>query len=346
MLDDVEKTRSIDRNDMLGAISKFSDLVESGYKAARETEFDFDDCDGGLVFLGLGGSAIGGDVVRDWIGDRIPNGVRVERGYGLSSPVGKNSLVVCCSYSGNTSETISMLHEVMKSSDENLVLISSDGKLTEIAKKRKLPLIRLEPGMPPRATLASVVSALSVISDNVGWTRKASSEILAASESCGAFLKSSLSSKVPEPKNLAKQLAHQVHGFIPVAIAPNCMESVARRWKTQMNENAKQHCFFGTFPEISHNEIVAWQRDARSDALMAIFLEGAELTSDLQEGFARFEAVIKKSARTISISPIGKSRIENLLCHVLIADFTSTYSAILSGVDPTPVDEITRFKKT
>ena len=344
MLDDAKKIKSIDKSDMLGMISRFSDLIESGYKAAGALEFDFKDCDGGLVFLGLGGSAIGGDIIRDWIGDRIPSGVRVERGFDLSSPIGQNSLVICCSYSGNTRETVSMLNDAMMSGNRNLVIISSNGKLADMAKGKKLPFVRLDSGMPPRTTLASVVSAVSVISDSIGWTRKASSEILAAADSCGAFLRRNLDQKVPEPKNLAKQLAHQLHGFIPVAIAPNCMESVARRWKTQMNENAKQHCFFGTFPEISHNEIVPWQRDARSDALVAILLKGAELNKELEKSFAKFESVIKKSARTISISPVGKRRIENLLSHVLIADYTSAYSAFLSNVDPMPVDEIAGFK--
>lgn len=344
MLDDAKKVSSVDKSDMLGMISRFSDLIESGRKSAKALEFNLTDCDGGLVFLGLGGSAIGGDIIRDWIGDRIPNGVRVERGFNISSPIGKDSLVICCSYSGNTRETISMLNDVLRSGSKNLVIISSNGKLSEMADKRGLPFIPLQSGMPPRTTLASVVSAVSVVSDSIGWTRKASSEILAAADSCSVFLRRNLDQKVPETKNLAKQLAHQIHGFIPVAIAPNRMESVARRWKTQMNENAKQHCFFGTFPEISHNEIVPWQRDARSDALLALFLKGSGLNRELEESFADFESVVKKSARTISIAPVGKSMLESLLSHVLIADFTSTYSAILSNVDPTPVDEIASFK--
>lgn len=347
MLDNPKKIKSIDKSNMLGVIARFVELIESGYKAARSLEFDFGNCNNGMVFLGLGGSAIGGDIIKDWIGDKIPNGVRVERGFELSSQIGRDSLVVCCSYSGNTKETISMLRAVLssKNKNKNLLLISSGGKLAEIAEKKKLPIIPLKAGLPPRATLASVISAISVISDSIGWTRKASSEILAAADSCNAFLNRVLAMEVPESKNLAKQLAHQLYGFIPIAIAPNCMESVARRWKTQMNENAKQHCFFSTFPEISHNEIVPWQRDARSDALVAILLRGKGLNGDLEKNFAKFESVLKGSARTISISPIGKSRIENLLSHVLIADFTSAYSAILSHVDPTPVEEIVTFKK-
>jgi len=344
MLDDPRQIGLIDKGDMLGIISRFANLVESGYKSASSLEADFSDCNGGLVFLGLGGSAIGGDIIRDWIGGQIPDGVRIERGFELSGPIASDSLVICCSYSGNTRETLSMLGQAVGSKHKNLLIISSDGKLKDIARKKRLHFIQLEPGMPPRTSLPSVVSAVSVISDSIGWTRKASSEILAAADACGIFLRKSLGQDVPEPKNLAKQLAHQIHGFIPVAIAPSCMESVARRWKTQMNENAKQHCFFGSFPEISHNEIVPWQRDARSDALVALLLKGIGLSEELEQAFARLESFLRKSARTISISPVGRSKIEVILSHVLIADFTSTYSAILSKVDPTPVDEITAFK--
>jgi glucose/mannose-6-phosphate isomerase len=344
MLDNQNQIRLIDRSDMLGIISNFSHLVESGYESANSLEADFGYCEGGLVFLGLGGSAIGGDIIRDWIGPQIPNGVRIERGFELSAPIASDSLVICCSYSGNTRETISMLEQVLGSKHRNVLLISSDGKLKEIAKRKKLRFVQLESGMPPRTTLPAVVSAISVISDSIGWTKKASSEILAAADACDVFIRKNLGRDVPETKNIAKQLAHQLHGFIPVAIAPNCMTSVARRWKTQMNENAKQHCFFGIFPEISHNEIVPWQRDARSDALVALLLKGAGLNEELEQGFLRLENLLRGSARTISISPVGKSKIEILLNHVLIADFTSTYSAILSRVDPTPVEEIERFK--
>jgi glucose/mannose-6-phosphate isomerase len=113
-----------------------------------------------------------------------------------------------------------------------------------------------------------------------------------------------------------------------------------------MNENAKQHCFFGTFPELSHNEIVPWLRDQRSKIFTAIVLHDLLDDSKMKKGFDKFRRTIADSVRTIDVQAHGKSRIEVMMNHILLADFTSMYSAFLSGVDPTPVDEITSFKKS
>ncbi|MDH4123908.1 MAG: hypothetical protein OEV21_07495, partial [Thermoplasmata archaeon] len=277
----------VDKSDMFGLISSFSTLVESGYRAAMKIDAEFDDC-GGLTFLGLGGSAIGGDLLNNWIGDKIPGGIRVERGFSISSPIDSDSLVVCSSYSGNTAETLNMLDQVLKSKAKNILLISSGGELEKISKKKSLPLIKLKPGMPPRTTLASIVSSMAVICDELGWTKKAKSEMLAASDSCQSYIRRNLNHRIETKDNVAKQIAHQVHGFIPVVIAPSSMEAVARRWKTQMNENAKQHCFFGSFPEISHNEIVPWQRDARSGMLISVLLKDNQENEELSNRFEKF----------------------------------------------------------
>jgi len=344
MLDDKKKIRLLDKSDMLGTISSFPQLIEAGSRAALSSDLGELRCKGGIRFLGLGGSAIGGDFIRDWLGNSINGGVMVERGFQLSSPVKPDSLVICCSYSGNTAETIGMLEQAMKSKSKNMLLISSGGELEKIAKKKSLPFIKLGKVPMPRASLPMVISSVASVLDEVGSTKDAGKKLLAAADPCRKFICKELSIDVPTGKNVAKQIAHTIHGFVPVAIAPAGMTSIARRWKTQMNENAKQHCFFGTFPEISHNEIVPWLRDARSEIFVAIFLDDVFNDKRLEGGFSRFKKALTGSIKTVDVSALGKSRIESLLNHVLLADFTSVYSAFLSQVDPTPVEEITRFK--
>lgn len=345
MLDNSENIPALDKSDMLGTISKFPQLIESGRKAGSKVKLDFDSVTGGIRFLGLGGSAIGGDVIRDWLGPEIPGGVTVDRGFALTSPLNDDACVICCSYSGNTAETLSMLNQAMKSKAEKIVLISSDGKLSEIAKSKRIPFIKLEKVPMPRASLPLVFSAVAAVCDQIGLSRNAGSSMMIASDSCKRFIRRQLSIDVPTEKNIAKQIAHSVHGFVPVAIAPSTMESVSRRWKTQMNENAKQHCFFGTFPELTHNEIVPWLRDERSQIFVALLLRDLADDPRMNKGFERFCGMITGSVKTINIQALGKSRIEAIMNHILLADYTSVYSAFLSGVDPTPVEEIARFKK-
>jgi glucose/mannose-6-phosphate isomerase len=345
MLDDIEKMLPLDKSDMLGTLVKFPQLVESGRKAASKVKLEMDPCDGGIRFLGLGGSAIGGDIIRDWLGGSIAGGVSVDRGFDLSAPLRKDSLVICCSYSGNTVETLSMLNRVLKSKVKNVILISSDGELSKIARSKDLPIIKLEKVPMPRASLPLVFSAVATVCDRLGLTKKADSTMISALGSCRKLIRKELAAGVPTEGNPAKQIAHMVHGFVPIAIAPVTIESIARRWKTQMNENAKQHCFFGTFPEVTHNEIVPWLRDERSQVFTAIFLHDLLDDAKMSKGFDRFRSAIAGSVRMIDVQANGKSRIEVMMNHLLLADFASVYSAFLSGVDPTPVHEITSFKK-
>jgi len=344
MLDDAKKIRSIDRSDMLGVISSFPQLIKNGHDAVASSDVRQLECEGGIRFLGLGGSAIGGDFIRDWLGRSITGGVTVDRGFRTSSPVRRDSLIICCSYSGNTAETLGMLEQVLAAKTKNVLLISSGGQLEKIAKKKSLPFIKLGKVPMPRASLPLVISSVATVLDDIGATKRSAQELLAAGASCRKFIRSELSVAVPTGKNSAKQIAHTIHGFVPVVIAPAGMASIARRWKTQMNENAKQHCFFGTFPEISHNEIVPWLRDARSEVFVAILIEDLFDDRRLESGFSKFRLSIEGTIKTVYVKAYGKKRIEAMLDHVLLADFTSAYSAFLSQVDPTPVPEIAKFK--
>ena len=330
---------------MLGTIAKFPQLVESGCRAAKRVKLELEYCDGGIRFLGLGGSAIGGDIIRDWLGPGIVGGVTVDRNYLLSAPIRKDSLVICCSYSGNTAETLSMLSIALKSKAKNIILISSDGKLAGIARSKHLPFIRLDKVPMPRASLPMVFAAVATVLDRIGTTEGACRSMLGSLSSCRKYIKSELAIGVPTERNPAKQSAHTIYGFVPVAIAPVTIESIARRWKTQMNENAKQHCFYGTFPEITHNEIVPWSRDDRSQGFVAVTVHDLCDNRSLKSGFDRFTETMRRSVRTIDVRPRGKNRIEAMMNNILLADFTSVYSAFLSGVDPTPVEEIVEFKK-
>lgn len=345
MLDDLEKIVKIDRSGMIGRILSIDAMIQSGYKLANNIPIDKGGKVRGIHFLGLGGSAIGGDFIKDWIGHSIPGGVTVERGYSLSRSPAINSLIICCSYSGNTKETLGMLSDIKKRRSKGILLISSNGRLMEISEEKKIPILKLEPGFPPRASLPMIIGALSAISDRIGWTRGASEELLSASRSCSQYALSALAPEVPTDGNPAKQLAHQMHGFVPVVISPHTMKSIARRFQSQMNENAKQHCFSAIFPEASHNQIVPWLRDRKSNLFLPVILRDFDERPQLRKDLDRFRDTIAGSTRIAELRSVGKTRIEYLLSYLLIIDLATTYHGILSGIDPTPVTEIDLFKQ-
>jgi glucose/mannose-6-phosphate isomerase len=144
--------------------------------------------------------------------------------------------------------------------------------------------------------------------------------------------------------SLAKSLARSLHASVPVVYGAGLTSPVARRWKTQVNENAKRHAFWADLPEADHNEICAWNDDAGPDRFAAIFLDDRDLHPRVRR---RIELTAEAASPASSVHVVetrGDTPVERLMSLVFLGDLVSLYVAILEGVDPTPVEPIERFK--
>jgi glucose/mannose-6-phosphate isomerase len=297
---------------------------------------------GGLVVCGMGGSAIGGDLAAAALGDRATRAITTVRGYALESWTGPDSLVLCASYSGNTEETLACF-EAAGAAGAGRVALTTGGKLAEAAREESVPVIGIPAGMQPRAAVLYMIVATLECAALCGAAPGLHSEIDTAS----ALLEQLVEEWGPESADdsRAKALARALQGTIPVVHGAGPTAAPARRWKTQLNENADAAAFWSELPEANHNEICGWVRGRQSTPLSAVFLEDADQHPRVHKRIELTAAEVEHAGGpVVRAEARGDSRLERVLSLVLLGDLASVYLAVLDGVDPTPVEPIERFK--
>jgi glucose/mannose-6-phosphate isomerase len=298
-----------------------------------------------IIVAGMGGSAIGGELLKDWANDKTSVPIMVQRGYSLPAYANKNTLVLVTSYSGETEESLSVFLDAVKKGCK-IICISSGGKLSEYAEKMSLPYIRIPKGIPPRAALPYLFTPLPIILEKIGLVSNVNVEIAEAVE----ILKDVCNENSPEKPvkaNFSKALASKINGTIPTVYGFGFYRAVAQRFKQQFNENSKVPAKWESFPELNHNEIVGWEGAKELAKHFSVILirdddEPKEIRIRIE---ATKELISAESVKTFEVWSKGKTRLAKMLSTILIGDFTSVYLAILRGVDPTPVKTISLLKE-
>jgi glucose/mannose-6-phosphate isomerase len=281
---------------------------------------------GGLVVCGMGGSAIGGDLAAAALGDRATRPITTVRGYALESWTSPDSLVLCASYSGNTEETLACF-EAAGVAGAGRVVLTTGGKLAELARAEGVPVIGAPAGMQPRAAVIYMIVGVLECAALCGAAPGLHSEIDTAAEL--------LSTITPEDAPVLGGAIPVIHGAGPTA-------AVARRWKTQINENAKAAAFFSELPEANHNEICAWER---SSGFSAVFLEDPDQHPRIKRRIDLTVAEVERAgAPALRVQARGETRLERVLSLVMLGDIASVRLAEQDGVDPSDIAAIVRLK--
>jgi glucose/mannose-6-phosphate isomerase len=300
------------------------------------------DMAGGLVVCGMGGSAIGGDLAAAVLGDRATRPIRTIRGYGLDPWTSDDALVLCASYSGNTEETLACF-EAAGITGAPRVALTTGGDLAEAARAEDVPVVGIPSGMQPRAAVVYMTVAALECAALCGAAPNIHTEI----DQATALLGNLVEKWGPDSdgESLAKSLARLLQGTVPVIHGADPTLAPARRWKSQLNENAKAPAFASVLPEANHNEICGWNRGRDSAPLAGVFLEDPDQHPRIRRRIELTAKLIEEAggpAERIELE--GEGRLERVLALVLLGDLVSVYVAALDGVDPTPVDSIERFK--
>ena len=299
-----------------------------------------------IVFTGLGGSAIGADIVKDYIGGEVGVPIIVNRDYTVPEFVNNSSLVFAVSYSGNTEETLSAYADARKKRAK-IIVITSGGRLKELASKNRDALALAPKGYPPRCALGySLIPALVMLS-GCGLIKEKNHEIKKAAQFLDVLQKKKLAPRVSEGANIAKNVARIAYNRFPVVYSSDRIASVATRWRGQFAENAKTLSSTHLLPEMNHNEIVGWAHPKRLlGAFLAIMLRDKGDHTRVRKRMDITTDILKKNGFTVlEIESRGNTLLERILSLVYIGDFTSFYLSILNKVNPTPVDRITYLKK-
>lgn len=290
----------------------------------------------GLLVSGMGGSAIGGDLAAAALGERLTAPVAIVRDYGLPSWAGPGWTVLCCSYSGDTEETVSCFRAAGERGARRLVA-GTGGELVELAREAGVPVIGLPGIFQPRAAVAYFFTAAAEAAALAGVAPRIAAEIEAAADF--------LAGEVEQLKHQAAELAAQLEGRVPVVYGAALTAPAARRWKTQVNENAKLPAYFLELPEADHNDVCGWEAGGPAP-LAAVFLEDRDAHPRIGERFRlTAEAVTAAAAPALRVETAGETPTARLLWTTMLGDLVSLELAERRGVDPNAVAAIDRLKR-
>ena len=331
-LEDLEK---IDSHKMYQTYDKWPDIAKQGY----EQEFsvsEFKSIDH-IVFAGMGGSGTIGDIISSILSKNDVH-TSVVKGYSLPKTVDSNTLVVVTSVSGQTNETLTVLRDSLKL-NANVITFSSGGKIEEVSLKNKIPFFKINYTHSPRASLLGFLySTLNVLEDLLPINK---SDILESLNLLNGTQMEINSSNLTD-NNPALRFAKSIKN-IPVIYYPAGLEAAAIRFKNSVQENAKTHIISENVIEACHNGVVAWEK---STNLQPILIQGQNDHSRTKERWGILKEFFQsKEIKYEEIFTIEGNILSKLVCLIYFLDYASIYYAVLSNIDPTPVNSIDYIKK-
>ncbi len=297
-----------------------------------------------IVLTGLGGSAIGGDLLRSYLTDEIDIPFVINRHYVLPEFVDPKSLVVVSSYSGNTEETIDAHRDAIKRR-ARVLCIATGGETAKLAKRFKNPIIEILPGLSPRAALGYSFFPLLVAFARLRIIKQKTGDIKETIELLKN--KSTLFGDVNSPDNAPLKLAHELKDKLPVIYsASEHFDAVGLRWRGQICENAKQLAFGHVLPEMNHNELVGWRNATHLMKQMHVVFLRDKATHKrvaVRENLTK-QIVSQYASAVTEVWSEGKSLLARMFSLIHFGDWVSFYLAILNNEDPTPVKVIDYLK--
>lgn len=305
--------------------------ISNTYKftAAKNSKFN------NIILTGLGGSGIAGSIVQNYVFDKIKVPFVVNKDYFLPAFVGKDSLVIVSSYSGNTEETVAALNMAIKLK-ATVVCITSGGKIADIAQKKKVDCIILPSGMPPRACIG--YSMLQVIRtfEHFGLVKNVLSKDIPAAIAL-------LDKEEKDIRKKAKAIAAKLNGKLPVIYSAADYEGMAIRFRQQLNENSKILTWHHAIPEMNHNELVGWKD--KDPNKVVVILRNENDYERVQMRMEINKKVFKQyTPNILEIFSKGESYWERIFYFIHLTDYISTELAKLRGVDATEVKVIDFLK--
>jgi glucose/mannose-6-phosphate isomerase len=345
-LDDLKIYQQLDPDAMLERIKEFPMQCREAWKQVMGLALpqDYKHVNK-IVVLGMGGSAIGADLIRTLVQTELKIPILIHRDYGLPAYVDDKTLLITSSYSGNTEETLSGFEPALKSGAKKLA-ITSGGKLEKLAISHQIPIFKVEYKASPRAALGfSFIPTLGIL-QKLGFITDKSADVAEAIQVLEK-LSSRLDEKSPLKSNPAKQLAQRLCGYLPVIYSAGIAAEVAHRWKAQINENSKSWAFYDIFPELNHNATVGFPLPKEiASKIRVVLLRSPTFSSRIKLRYDVTCELLKQSGVAYEfVDAEGKSPLAHMISLVSIADYVSYYLAILYKVDPTPIKYINYLKE-
>jgi len=344
-LDDLGNIKNLDTQNMLGEIANLPEQLEKAWQTGQNFEIFQNPGFSQVLISGMGGSAIGADLLAAYIAPTCPIPVVVQRDYGLPAWAhGPETLVIASSHSGNTEETLEAFNAALLNKCR-VMAITTGGKLAERATQAKIPLWKFEHRGQPRAAVGFSFGLLLAALTRLGIIADPAKELAEAVASMKKQ-QENLEADVPVNHNPAKRLAGQLVGRWVNVYGSGCMAPVARRWKTQINEISKAGAGFELLPEADHNALAGLLNPTEMlSRTMTVFLRAP---SDLPRNHLRSELTrqefMVEGLNTEVYEAAGEAALAHIWTTLHFGDYSAYYLAMAYGIDPTPVETLENFK--
>lgn len=365
--------------DVFEILNNFPKDIEQSIKITNEIKIK--DKYENIVFSGMGGSAISGDIVKDFLSNKSTVPIFVSKEYSLPKFANEKTLLFVISYSGATEETISSLKDGIAKKCK-IVAITSNGEIVEICKSNKIDCIKIPIGYQPRFALPYLLFPIFLVIeknekheqslDNFGISFKNSKNSQKLSRK---FMSEQLPNKSNKEKNLlfqnfdlsfskeikncikflkkekenikfsAKGIAKNLKDKIPLIYSYLPYNSVARRWKNQFNENAKIFSFVNEFPECCHNDIQSWEDKNAKNFVVIILRDENEEERMKKRINATKKLALKNSYKIIEVYAKGKTELARMIYLVYFGDYVSVYLAMRYKRNPLNIEVIKKLKE-
>lgn len=340
MLSPTEVAR-IDPGGMRDIIASLPDQLESSLHLGLGSAVDLGEAQH-VFLLGMGGSAIAGDVFAAWVADRSKVPIQVVRDYRLPSYARPEDVLVAISYSGNTEETLAATTQGIKLGCRVLA-VTSGGALRELARKSDVPVFEVPPGLPPRGAFGHLFGVLPAVGEE--WVFGHLRSDLDRGIAHLRELRKRLQPEAGIRQNRAKRIAVRIRSTVPVVYAATPFTAIAKRWQTQLNENAKILAFSSSFPEADHNELVGWCEDPRARRHTPILIRDRDESPEIRRQLDITVDLMSRRAPLLEIEDDGETILSRLLGTLYLGDYVSLYVAALRRVDPLPLPPLAEFKQ-
>ena len=345
-IDDIQDIQSYDKSNMLSQIEYFPQQITDTIQIINQTALLKIYNIHNIIITGMGGSAISGDILKEYLKHKYAIPIYVNRSYDLPKWANKKTLVIVQSYSGYTEETLNALKYAFEKKC-TIIGISSGGKLKDFCNKRNIPYIKVPQGYQPRSALGFLFFSGLLALQKTGLLPTVIDHEIEESISITKNLIDQLKPTIPAKENQAKQIAEQINNTIPVIYGWDAYAQIAKRWATQFNENSKVISKYGFIPESTHNDIVGWAEHSEYSKNFSGFIFRDKKMESLQIK-TTFDFVYKlfqeSLAHVIEINVVGKTTLAKLMYLLVLGDYISFYYGILRNQDPTQISIITQFK--
>lgn len=338
-LDDASGLAQVDASNMLGQMAALPQQL----LASLSKEVDIEKGYRKVCLCGLGGSAMGADVLCDHLVGTTDTMVSVVRDVRLPGWVDEETLTILLSYSGNTRETLAM-HAEAQRRGTRIAVITSGGRLLQLSEANGESIVRVPPGLQPRAALGHLLGSAAIVLESVGIAPVAT-DLKRMVPSLEEDVRSCTALTLTED-NPGKKIAIGMAGTLPFIYSSRNVRSAGRRWQTQINENSKMLCLYGELPEADHNQIVGWVDGAKDGKNRPVFLRASSDRGMMVEIVKATISIFEDFGLDPLIVDLkGETSLESVMRGIVLGDHVSFYLAMLQDIDPMPVSSISELKK-